>query len=116
MFIRTFSIALALGVAAASFPAAAQTEVRVSIADLDLTTQAGQKTMDRRLAAAARRVCGGIPSLRNQRQVLDYRACIASAEAAYAPQRTLAVNRALEGANAKRVALLADKLGFIAVR
>ncbi|MEE4153138.1 MAG: UrcA family protein [Erythrobacter sp.] len=116
MFIRTLSVALALGAAAAALPAAAQTEVRVPIVDLDLTTKAGQKTLDRRLAVAARKACGGLPSLRNRTSLLEYRACLAAAEERYAPQRSLAVNRALEGANAKRVALLADKLGFIAIR
>jgi len=116
MFLRTLSLALVIGVATACAPAFAQTEVRVSIADLDLATKAGQKTLDRRLAHAARRVCGGMPSLANRSLVIAYRACIAEAEERYAPLRTLAVNRALEGANERRVAVLADKLGFIAIR
>lgn len=116
MFLRTLTLALALGAATATAPAAAQSEIRVSIADLDLASKAGQETLDRRLENAARRVCGGMPSLTNRSLVSEYRACVAAAEERYAPQRTIAINRALEGQKSKRVAVLADKLGFIAIR
>jgi len=120
MFKNTLSLAIALGIAAAASPLAAQDdtqiEVRVSIADLDLTTKAGQATLDRRLNSAARKVCGGKPSVRDLTVVLAYRACRKETREQYWGARMVAVNRALEAANAKRVAVLADKLGFIAVR
>ena len=56
--------ALISGTAIKAVPALAQTaspEVAVSVvrtADLDLTTDAGKRQLDRRLASAAREVCG----------------------------------------------------------
>jgi UrcA family protein len=106
--------ALALGLVAAGAPAAAETGASVAVpyADLNLTSEAGRAALDRRLARAATQVCGGKPDLRRMQERAAFRACLASTRANYEAQR-LAV---LEAANAGRVALLADKLDFIAVR
>jgi UrcA family protein len=55
------SLALALTAAALAVPAVAGDEassVRVRYDDLDLTSAAGQRQLDRRLERAARKVCG----------------------------------------------------------
>ena len=108
--------ALALGTLATATPAAAenaaQNTVTVSYADLDLKSEAGRKALDSRLAHAARKVCGGTPSIRDIRALTDFRSCLATTKQAYAGQRLAALN----SAGAKRVAVLADKLGYIALR
>lgn len=71
-----------LGAAAATLPAAAQEDerrsVEVGIADLDLSTPAGQASLDRRVELALRKVCpvDARPDLRQQAQA---RACRAQA-------------------------------------
>ncbi|MCB2076505.1 MAG: UrcA family protein [Novosphingobium sp.] len=47
------AVALSLGMAAPSYAG----QVRVSYADLDLTTKSGQDQLERRLEAAAREAC-----------------------------------------------------------
>lgn len=63
MTIRTLSLALAaasaLAIPAIASAAENQTQsVRIAYKDLDLTTEAGQKELDRRMDKAARDVCG----------------------------------------------------------
>jgi UrcA family protein len=53
--IATMAVAMALGTSA--IPAQAES-IDVSYADLDLTNAAGQKTLETRINAAAKRVCG----------------------------------------------------------
>lgn len=53
--IATVAMAMALGTSA--IPAQAESVI-VSHADLDLTTAAGQKTLETRIDSAAKRVCG----------------------------------------------------------
>lgn len=114
----TFSslAAFALGLTAATTPVAAQNaseaSVAVPYADLNLNTPEGRKALDRRLARATRTVCGGKPDLREMRALRAYRECLAVTTKNYEAQRVAAI----EAANAKRVAVLADKLGFITVR
>ncbi|MEL6485680.1 MAG: UrcA family protein [Pseudomonadota bacterium] len=105
--------ALALGLAAAA-PAAAQAEgqaaIAVPYADLNLNSEEGRAALDRRLTQAARKVCGGKPDLRQLSAMAKYRDCVAVTTKSYEAQRLAA----LEAANAKRVAVLADKLGLLA--
>jgi len=110
MITRIILPALALGLAAAAAPAAAApAQVSVPYGDLDLTKDAGRKVLDRRLERAERRVCGARP-MRNVALMQRYKDCLAEARASYAPQ----VELALSNANARRVAVLADKLGMLA--
>lgn len=53
--VATLAAVLALGMS--TMPAQAES-VTVSHADLDLSTAAGQKSLERRITAAARQVCG----------------------------------------------------------
>ncbi|MEO0590428.1 MAG: UrcA family protein [Pseudomonadota bacterium] len=106
--------AFALALAAAA-PASAQTDgeavIVVPYADLNLSNEEGRAALDRRLARAAREVCGGKPDLRDIRARTAFRECLAATTKRYEAQRLAA----LEAANAKRVAVLADKLGLLAV-
>lgn len=107
MFIRLVLPALALAIAA---PAVAQsTTVEVAYGDLDLTKDAGRDALDRRLNRAARQLCGSRPA-RNLAMIQDHQHCLADVRASYQPQVELALN----AANARRVAVLADKLAVFA--
>ncbi len=111
MFNRFILAAFALGLTAAPAHAAAgNTTVRVAIADLDLTGEAGRATLDARLENAIRNVCGLRPSIRDLGGFVEYRACLVQARASYQEQVGLALNNA----NARRVAVLADKLSLLA--
>ncbi len=60
-FAATLAIAATIGTFAmsgAAHAAAADEAIGVRFADLDLTSQAGQRTLDRRIDKAARQVCG----------------------------------------------------------
>lgn len=108
------ALILALGLAVVAAPAAAQISVAQPTAsvrydDLDLTKTAGRDVLKRRLDRAVRNVCGTLPS-RNLKEMASYKACIADARASYQGQVELALNNA----NARRVAVLADKLGMLA--
>jgi len=110
MITRIVLPALALGFAAAAVPASAgPVSIAVPYSDLDLTREEGRKALDRRLARAERRVCGERP-VRNLALAERYKSCLREARASYAPQ----VELALTNANARRVAVLADKLGMLA--
>ncbi|MEO0688899.1 MAG: UrcA family protein [Pseudomonadota bacterium] len=102
---------LAFGLAATSVTAAQSEEPTVSVryADLNLTTEEGRRVLDRRLVNAAEKACGGRPDPRNLNRAAAFRECFKSAKTSYEAQR-LAVVKA---ANEKRVAMLADKLGFV---
>lgn len=112
MLIRIAMPAIALACAAFT-PVAAQAEtlsVSVPYGDLDLTKDAGRRTLDARLSRAARTVCGGVAPSRNLSQMQDYRNCVIGARTAYQVQVELALNNA----NARRVAVLADKIALLA--
>lgn len=111
MFIRLVLPALALAIAG---PAAAETTaqpftVEVAYGDLDLTKDAGRDALDRRLARAARQICGSRPA-RNIAMIQDHGNCLADVRTNYQPQVELALNNA----NARRVAVLADKIMLLA--
>lgn len=110
MFTRLVLPALALSLALTAAPVAAQSSVAVFYADLDLTNDAGRKLLDQRLTRAARQVCNATVGARNLSEIMKYRACITDARASYEPQVELALNIA----NARRVAVLADKLAVLA--
>lgn len=80
----------------ASVPASAgdTTEEKVAYSDLDLTSQAGQDTLDQRIRGAVKRVCGPIgPSAAGY---LQHRACKKAAFASANSQMRIAVARAGE--------------------
>ena len=54
---RTIGLAMALSLAALAAPALAES-IQVKTSDLDLSTEAGNKTLDRRIHLAARKICG----------------------------------------------------------
>lgn len=108
MFTRIVLPALALACAA---PALAETvSTTVPYGDLDLTKEAGRKTLDVRLERATRKLCGKITQVRDLTQVAAQRQCLAEARASYRDQVELALN----AANARRVAVLADKIVLLA--
>ena len=82
--------ALALGVAAmaTSFSAAAASESRiVRYDDIDLSTPAGLKLLERRIDSAARSICGDANNARGSLTDLDAeRACMAQVRASAASQ------------------------------
>lgn len=112
MFMRIVLPAMALACLATA-PAAAQTDpVRVAVpyGDLDLTKDEGRKRLDARLERAARRACGTTSSIRTVSQMIALRTCLAEARTSYQSQLALA----LDAANDRRVAMLADKLYLVA--
>lgn len=112
MFTRIVLPALALACAATT-PALASAQpatVYVPFGDLDLTKDAGRKTLEIRLARASRQVCGGVSPVRDLSRINAYRECLAEVETGYRVQVELALNNA----NARRVAVLADKIALLA--
>lgn len=108
MFTRIVLPALALACAAPAF--AEPATVTVPFGDLDLTKDAGRKTLEIRLARATRKVCGGSVPMRNLAMAKAYRECLAEVKTGYQSQVELALNNA----NARRVAVLADKIALLA--
>lgn len=108
MIMRFVLPALALACAAPAF--AQPASVAVPYGDLDLTNEAGRSTLDARLDRAARKVCGVTAPARGLVRFQAWRDCLAEARAGYRDQVEPAVN----AANARRVAVLADKLGMLA--
>jgi len=87
MLTRTFSalaaIAFTAGTLALSTPvraAPAEDQVSITIGDIDLSTARGAATLDRRVRAAARQICGWVPAsgLNMQRQVSDCQESVAA--------------------------------------
>jgi UrcA family protein len=112
MLIRIVLPAIALACAAFT-PVAAQAKtlsVSVPYGDLDLTKDAGCRTLDARLERAARKVCGGIATSRDLSQLQNNRTCVTGARVAYQAPVELALNTAY----ARRVAVLADKIALLA--
>lgn len=111
MFNRLVLSAALLGLAVTATPAAARETVSatVSYGDLDLNKPEGRAALDRRLARAERQVCGTFP-MRDVTRIAGYRECLAEARSSYRPQ----VDFALANANARRVAVLADKISLFA--
>ncbi len=103
---------LPAAVLACAAPALALDEparVAVPYGDLDLTKDAGREALDARLERAVRKVCGNA-SARELRQISARQACLAEARTSYQAQVALA----LDAANARRVAVLADKIYLLA--
>lgn len=108
MFSRIVLPALAL---ACAVPAVAQPVIMTVVyGDLDLTTADGRAVLDARLDRAARKICGGMLEARNLQMMQARRSCLAEARTSYRAQVDLALNTA----NSRRVAVLADKLGMLA--
>lgn len=94
------AIIFALAALVTAVPAAAATNEErvsetVSYADLDLTSEAGIETLDRRLDRAVRRVCGSpmVKSVQSERRVTK---CREQAWNAIRSERDLAIARAGE--------------------
>ena len=86
MFTKALCAAAAIAVTATGFSASAQAQNRivrtavVSYADLDLTSDDGQSTLEGRLKGAVRKVCGGYDS-KSLADVQDHGACMEQASA-----------------------------------
>jgi UrcA family protein len=79
---RTFAAILALASAGATLTASTVTafaeesrQVIVQISDLDLAAPAGQATLDGRVRAAARKVCGPLPRPVQLGELMQVREC-----------------------------------------
>lgn len=107
---KAFLLVIAAG-AAVSFPAAAAAQAspnrivseRVSYADLDLGSAQGVATLDGRLGAAIRRLCGS-GRIRSSVEQVQRRSCRREAQSSVRPQRTLAIAGAQRGSGAIQVA------------
>lgn len=109
MIMRLVLPAVALACAAPALALDEPVRVAVPYGDLDLTSDAGREALDARLERAVRKVCGDAPS-RELRHVLARRVCLAEARTSYQAQVALA----LDAANARRVAVRADKIYLLA--
>jgi UrcA family protein len=85
--------------ALAADPGYESAQVRVQTADLDLSSAAGQRLLDRRIAVAVSRVCGS-PVLFSREELDELAACEAQAMAATRPQ--------IEAARTKRAVAVAS--------
>lgn len=96
----------------ASVPASAngRSEVKVAYSDLDLTSEAGQDTLNQRIRGAVKRVCGPIgPSAAGY---LEHKACKRAAFAGAQSQMRIVVARAGERkALATSLAFAAPRVG-----
>lgn len=82
--------------ALATLPAAANAQppkVEVAHADLDLRTEDGRKTLDRRLEDAAGEVCLDSPAIKDVARQQAIRKCVANLLAELAPVREQAIAR-----------------------
>lgn len=68
------AVAVALSSIAAAPVAAQDTQLVVSYSDLDLNTTAGVQTLDQRLEAGVKAVCGS-PEIRNLKSTLAFEQC-----------------------------------------
>ena len=99
--------AAASAVAGLAVPVQAETafgsRTVVSFTELDLTSEAGVRALDRRIGAAARQACG-IPSSADPDGLRDNKACRADAIRSAAEQRdrAIAAARSRSGATASR--------------
>ena len=109
MIMRFVLTAAMLACAAPALAVDGPVRVAVPYGDLDLTNDAAREALDARLDRAARKVCGNA-SARELRQILARQACLAEARTSYRAQVALA----LDAANARRVAVLADKIYLLA--
>ncbi|MEO1729199.1 MAG: UrcA family protein [Pseudomonadota bacterium] len=105
-------IALGLAVASPAGAKNAEVQIAVSYADLNLLTEEGLRALDRRLASAAEKLCGGRPDARNLAAMANFRDCMKTTKNAYEAQRLAAI----EAAGEQRVAVLSNKLGRVAQR
>lgn len=99
---RTYALVLALAAVPFAVPAAAAStvvsQVAVQYKDLDLTTEAGQKTLDSRLDRAAREVCGMNESVTGSRvPAKNTRDCYRQSRTQMAKQLAALIDRPLLG-------------------
>lgn len=85
-FTKALCAAAAIAVTATGFSVSANAQSRITrtatvdYADLDLTSQDGQSTLQGRLKGAVRKVCGSVDS-KSLTDVLDHGACMQEAKA-----------------------------------
>lgn len=85
-FTKSLCAAATIAVAATGFSASANAQGRVTrtatveYADLDLTSEHGQSTLQGRLKGAIRKVCGSFDA-KNLSEVLDHGTCMQEAKA-----------------------------------
>jgi UrcA family protein len=91
MFARSTLFLTAL--AAFATPALAGTSINVSHADLNLATEAGARQLERRIEAAANRVCG-VTRQQDLKAMMNARACKRAALAGALPKLQVAVAEA----------------------
>ena len=86
IFTKTLSASAAIAMTATGFSATAHAQDRtvrtatVEYADLDLTSEDGQSTLQGRLKGAVRKVCGAYDA-KNLVDVQDHRVCMSEAQA-----------------------------------
>ena len=71
--IVTIAVATSLGFAGAA--AAEPHSVKVAFRDLDISRPAGAQTLLTRIERAGRQVCGPPPSIRESREMADFKRC-----------------------------------------
>ncbi len=98
---KTILVAAALAAVWSGAPASAQASRSVAVHDLDLSRPADLATLDRRLAAAARRVCAE-PGSTVFGSYAAARSCERATRRALAPQREAAIEAATGVALAAR--------------
>ncbi|VWX60960.1 UrcA family protein [Sphingorhabdus sp. 109] len=85
-FTKSLGAAAAIAVAAAGFATSASAQNRVTrtatveYADLDLTSEDGQSTLQGRLKGAVRKVCGSVDT-KNLADMQDHQTCMQEANA-----------------------------------
>ncbi len=96
MFATLFRSAALGAVLLLSLPAAAGPgkSATVRYADLNLTSPAGKKTLERRIANAAMAVCGGRPDYRDLTGASAHNRCVARALESARPSVELALRNA----------------------
>lgn len=101
MFKTTNILTMILSVAAIA-PVAANAEtvsVRVDHADLNLATQSGRAVLDRRIALAAREICGSPDAEQNLALKMSARRCTKAVLKSAAPARLAALQRSQRAAS-----------------
>jgi len=65
--------------------------VEVVTADLDLASDAGRKTLDRRLSGAVRQICGGLTAATDRNFRSSYNQCVVETRSNYDQQVRVAI-------------------------
>lgn len=113
IFTKSLCAAAAIAVAATGFAASANAQGRIArtatveYADLDLTSEDGQATLQGRLRGAVREVCGSVDS-KNLTDVLDHGACMAEAKSSAQRARVTLMAAAKSGKPVKTAMVISN--------